>query len=115
MDAHYWPGRKTTAHRAFVEMIKEIRPRAVSLNGDIIDASTISRHPPIGWEKHPSLERELEVAQDRLHEIELVAGNADLIWPLGNHDARFETKIATLVPEFKGIKGVHLRDHFPAW
>jgi len=114
-DAHYWPGRPTTAHRALVQFIEKYRPEVVIMNGDVIDASTISRHPPIGWEKHPSLKEELAVAQDRLDEVEYVAREARLIWTLGNHDARFETRLASVLPEFKGVYGVHLKDHFPAW
>lgn len=115
MDAHYWPGKRTTAHKAFVEWVRDLEPKAVILNGDVIDASTISRHPPIGWENHPSLEEELNTAQERLAEIEAASPDSDFIWPLGNHDARFETKIASIAPEYRGVKGVHLKDHFPNW
>lgn len=114
-DAHYWPKETSTAHWAFVKLAKELRPDLVVMNGDAIDASTISRHPPIGWEKHPSLKRELDTAQERLAEVEKASAGARHIWTLGNHDARFETRIASLIPELKGVHGVHLRDHFPAW
>lgn len=114
-DAHYWPGPKSTAHRAFVKFAKEFKPHAVIMNGDAIDASTISRHPPIGWESRPTLVQEIEVCQERLHEIELAAGRAHKIWNLGNHDGRFETRLATVAPEYAKLHGVHLRDHFPLW
>lgn len=115
-DAHYWPGEPTAAHRAFVAFCKEYRPKAVIVNGDVLDASTISRHPPIGWEKRPTLIEEIEVCQERLHEIEKATPRAcELVWNLGNHDGRFETRIATVAPEFAKIHGVHLRDHFPLW
>jgi hypothetical protein len=114
-DAHYWPGPASTAHRAFVAFCKEYKPAAVVMNGDAIDAATISRHPPIGWEKRPPLIDEIEAAQERLHEIEKAAGKARKVWTLGNHDGRFETRIATVAPEYAKIHGVHLRDHFPLW
>lgn len=114
-DAHYWPGEKTTAHRGFVKFIREMQPRIVIMNGDVIDAATISRHPPIGWENFPTVQEELQVAQERLAEIEDAASGAKLIWTLGNHDARFNTRLATVASEFKGVKGTHLYDHFPAW
>ena len=41
--------------------------------------------------------------------------NAKLYWTLGNHDARFETRLATVAPEYAKIHGVHLKDHFPEW
>lgn len=115
-DAHYWPGDPSTSHRAFVKFCKEYEPAAVIMNGDVIDAATISRHPPIGWEKRPTVQQEIECAQERLHEIELaVKRKTPLVWTLGNHDQRFETRLATVAPEFARVNGVHLRDHFPAW
>jgi hypothetical protein len=115
-DAHYWPGEPSTAHRALVEFCKRINPVAVVCNGDAIDGSAISRHPPIGWESCPSVKEELEVCQERLGEI-AVAVNSETkkFWLLGNHDARFETRLAQVAPEFRDIHGIHLHDHFPAW
>jgi hypothetical protein len=114
-DSHYWPGIVSTAHRAFVKFCKEMAPVAVIKNGDVLDGATISRHPPIGWESRPSLIQEIEACKERLGEIELAAGKAEKVWPLGNHDARFETRLATVAPEYAKIHGVHLRDHFPLW
>lgn len=114
-DAHYWPKETSTAHWAFVALARELKPALVVMNGDVIDAATISRHPPIGWEKSPSIKRELDTAVERLGEVVDASPKARHIWTLGNHDARFETKIASLIPELKGVKGVQLRDHFPAW
>lgn len=114
-DAHYWPGPASTAHRAFVHFCKEMKPRIVIKNGDALDFATISRHAPIGWETRPTVQQEIECAQERLGEIELAAGKARKIWPLGNHDARLETRLATVAPEFAKVAGVHLQDHFPLW
>jgi hypothetical protein len=115
-DFHYWPGPASTAHRAFVKLIRDIRPAAVILNGDVIDATTISRHPPIGWEQQPSLVDEIEAAQERVGEIESACPRkTKRVWTLGNHDARFETRLATVAPQYAKIHGVHLKDHFPAW
>ena len=115
-DAHYWPGEPSTAHRAFVHFIKELKPRAVIMNGDAFDGARISRHPPIGWAQTPSVRQEIEAVTDRLHEIvEACPKGCRRIWPLGNHDARFETRIATVAPEYAEVNGVSLRDHFPLW
>lgn len=114
-DAHYWPGPPSLMHRAFVECCREFKPQAVILNGDVIDAPQISRHAPIGWEHRPKLADEIEAAKERCHEIEKVAGRVERVWNLGNHDARFETRLATVAPEYAKIHGVHLSDHFPLW
>lgn len=114
-DAHYWPSKPSTAHRAFVAFAEELQPDVIIFNGDVIDAATISRHPPIGWDSHPSVKEELDVAQERLQEVEAASSRSRLIWTLGNHDARFETRLASVASEYKGVYGVHLKDHFPQW
>lgn len=114
-DAHYWPGIVTTAHRAFVRFCKELKPKIVVMNGDVLDGATVSRHPPIGWENRPSLIGEIEACKDRLGEITTAAGKALRFWPCGNHDARFSTRLALAAPEYAKIHGVALNDHFPDW
>ena len=114
-DAHYWPGEPSTAHRAFVKFCKDMKPAAVIMNGDVLDCATVSRHAPIGWEKRPALIEEIETAKERLYEIEKASGRARKIWPLGNHDARFETRLATVAPEYAKVHGVHLHTHYPLW
>jgi len=115
-DAHYWPGEPSTAHRAFVRFIKDLKPRAVIMNGDAFDGARISRHPPIGWAQTPTVKQEIEVVQDRLQEIaDATPRGCRKLWPLGNHDARFETKIASVLPELAEVHGVSLQDHMPLW
>jgi hypothetical protein len=114
-DSHYWPNIISTAHRAFVHFNRELKPNVVIKNGDELDFPRISRHAPIQWENQPSVVMEIEAATDRLHEITEANKNAEYYWPLGNHDARYETKLATVAPEYAKVKGVHLKDHFPRW
>ena len=114
-DAHYWPGEITTAHRGFVQAIKELKPWAVILNGDILDAATASRHGRIGWEKRPSMKEELEAVADRCEEIEKAAGAAKLLRTHGNHDMRFDTKLSATSPEFEGVEGFSLDQQLPRW
>ena len=116
-DAHYWPDEISVAHQAFVKLIKKHKPNIVVMNGDAVDGSSISRYPKAAWAtvKIPTVKEELEAVADRLYEIEKVAGNAKLIFTLGNHDMRFESKLANLAPEYEGIAGFSLKDHFPRW
>lgn len=114
-DGHYWPGPATTAHRAFVKFCKTLKPQIVVMNGDAFDGATISRHHPIGWENRPSVIDEMEAVQERLGEIEKAAFKARKVWTLGNHDGRFETRLATVAPEYARVHGFHLKDHFPHW
>lgn len=117
-DAHYWPDQRTTMHRALLSMIKQLKPQVVVCNGDAFDGGSISRFPRIGWDKKPSIIDELKAVDASLTEIQGAgkeAGVIDYIWPLGNHDARYETKLAANAPEFEGVNGFHLKDHFPDW
>ena len=118
-DAHFWPGIRSTAFQGLLWAIAELKPTAVIANGDIFDGAGISRHAKIGWAKSPSVIEELKACEANMGEIEEVAKaarhNVRLVWPLGNHDARFETFLAANAPQYEHIKGFSLRDHFPAW
>ena len=114
-DAHFWPGVRTTAFRALLEFCRQLKPSAVICNGDAFDGASISRFPRIGWDSKPSVLNELKACKEGLELIEDAAKGADLIWPLGNHDARFENRLAQNVGEYEGVQGFRLKDHFPAW
>jgi predicted phosphodiesterase len=116
-DAHYWPDEISTAHLAFVKLIKKHKPDIVVMNGDVLDGASISRYPKAGYDtfKSPTVKQELEAVSDRLGEIEKVAGNAKLIFTMGNHDMRFESKLSNQAPEFQGVPGFTLKEHFPRW
>lgn len=114
-DSHYWPGIVSTAHRAFLEFAKEYKPKVIIKNGDEADFPQISRHAPIAWETRPKLDAEVDNLKAMLSEIEKVSPDSRRIWPLGNHDGRFETRLATVAPEYANIHGVHLKDNFPLW
>ena len=114
-DSHYWPGIVSTAHRVFLEFAKEFKPKVIIKNGDEADFPQISRHSPIAWESRPKLSEEVDNLKAMLSEIEKVSPKSRRLWPLGNHDARFETRLATVAPEYADIHGVHLKDNFPKW
>ena len=118
-DAHYWPGKASTGHKAFCELMKMYGPDVVVLNGDMFDFPTISKYPPLGWKKCPSVVKEIKVVQERLAEIKKAAQTwshkVRLVWTLGNHDARFNTALASKASQFKELPGTKLSDYFPDW
>lgn len=115
-DAHYYPGDDSAAHRALIKLIKELKPKMVIANGDILDGASISKHERIGWESRPTLAQELEVVQQKMSEIEdAVPKGCILHRTIGNHDIRFEKKLSGNVPQYEGIAGTRLKDHLPAW
>lgn len=114
-DAHIYPGEPSTALRAFKRFVRELKPKLVIMNGDVLDATSISRHPPVGWFQAPSLADEIEACKEQLYDIEQASKNSEFLWPLGNHDARFSIRLATVAPEYAKVHGTRLRDHFPRW
>lgn len=115
-DWHIWPGMISTAYRALLEVIKEVKPRAKIVNGDVFDGGSIGRHPPHGWSDRPSPVEELHACQERLGELEqALPRGCERIWTVGNHDVRFERSLASRVPEFSGLDALRLAHHFPAW
>ena len=116
-DCHYWPDVISTAHRAFVKLVKELSPKIVVINGDAFDGASISRHPAGGtWQSLPSVKQELEACQDRLEEIQKAATGAQLHFCWGNHDLRFNARLQQQVGDtFKGVMGMSLNEHFPLW
>ncbi|MEM8575511.1 MAG: hypothetical protein AAGF48_12850 [Pseudomonadota bacterium] len=118
-DLHSWPGPKPTGLLAFCHFAEKYRKektlRSVVLNGDATDLARCSRHPPQGWTRMPETHEEIEATQEDLGLIEEAVGKAEKIFPLGNHDARFETYLASRAPEVANVHGTRLRDHFPLW
>jgi predicted phosphodiesterase len=114
-DCHYWPGEPTLAHKALVKLTKELKPKAVILNGDVLDGARISRHDPLYGTNPPTVKQEIDVCVERLGEIEKAYNNAALIWLYGNHDTRLWRYIHMNAPEVSGMPGTDIFDYFPGW
>lgn len=114
-DQHFWPNHVPVMHRAYCYLAKKLKPYATIWNGDAFDGASISRFPSIGWEAKPSVQKELEAVMDRSLEVMKAAPNAKRVWTAGNHDLRFESRLAAVASEYRNVKGIHLKDHFPEW
>lgn len=114
-DAHYWPGIITIAHLAAVEYAKQERPTIIAALGDMFDGATVSRHPPLGWEKLPRVIDELDACRDRMADFERACPEAIKLWHVGNHDARFDRNLAANTFQYEGLEGFSIADYFKAW
>jgi hypothetical protein len=114
-DAHIWPGPPTTAMRSLVWACKKLKPAVVCLDGDVLDGATISRFGRDSWQPRPTLAEELGACHVQLGAIRKAAPRAVRIRTRGNHCARFEKALADKLPEFEGIAGTRLAEHFPGW
>lgn len=114
-DHHYWPGQESLAHRALVEVTKEIKPKAQILNGDVFDGARLSRFPRNGWENQPRVSDELEAAKERTNEVHHAHRGAEKFRTVGNHCIRFDRYLSVNASEMEGIAGARLADHLPVW
>ena len=113
-DCHYWPGEPSVAHKALVEIIKKLKPKAVVLNGDVVDGARVSRHDPLYGLNPPTIKEEIQVCQERLGDIEKAFKGA-MIWTYGNHDTRLWRYLKINAPEIEGMHGADIFDYFPGW
>jgi hypothetical protein len=115
-DAHWWPGMpQTVAHGALLRLVRTLKPNLVVANGDVFDGAAISRHDPDGWQNLPSVHAELETVKLHMAGIASAAKGARLMRTIGNHDLRFDRRLATQVPDYRHLAGMQLRDHLPEW
>ena len=118
-DQHYYPGLPpSAAHRASLIVAKKLKPYAIISNGDSIDGASISRWPVSSYREmgeRPMVAAEIGEAAARMRDYEKLKFVRWLTWNMGNHDSRFETKLAERVPQYAGVNGFTLKDHFPGW
>ena len=117
-DQHYSAGVVSKSHKASVMLAHILKPYALICNGDAIDAACISRWTVGSFHEltdRPLIKDEVDETIKRLSEYEAMQFVKYRTWNLGNHDARFETRLADRVPEFKDMWGFTLKDRFPGW
>ncbi len=118
-DAHFWPGMQTTAYKALLTLIKELKPKMTVCNGDAFDGARISRHDPIGWENRayplPRVADEVEAVREAMDAIRVAYRGARHVWNLGNHDIRLARYLAINANEVEGLLGTSLDDHVRHW
>lgn len=120
-DAHFWPvqylrdQRPSLAHEGLLLILKELKPKIVVSNGDAFDGATISRHPPVNWQEPPTVEQELDATRRFMDEIVRITPKARHIFTVGNHDSRFDRRLASDARQFRGVKGFSLQDHLSEW
>lgn len=109
-DLHAWPGRPHPIWWAFVMLAERLRPKAIVLNGDVIDGARISRHPKAaGWT--PRVVEEIEAVRAL---IDTLPPTQHRLWTVGNHDIRVSSYLANMAPEMDDFAGT-LQDRFPEW
>lgn len=115
-DRHWWPGDGITAAEAvLLAVLLRLDPDILIANGDVLDGAKQSKHPPMGWERKPSMVDELATVQVGMRRIAEHARRADKLRTVGNHDRRFDYHLSKTAPDYNGIRGMRLSDHLPEW
>lgn len=117
-DAHFQPGEPSVAFKALLRLIKKLKPKLVVANGDLLDGARIGRFgAEMGWRPTTSLKDEVDSVRWHMNEIFKASVEPDTLFhrTIGNHDIRFENRLANRVPEYKNIEGTRLKDHLPDW
>jgi len=118
-DQHYHPDAPpSVAHQASLVLARKLKPYAIVANGDALDGASISRWPAssyISLGEQPTVVAEIKESQARLGDYEKLTFVKYRSWNMGNHDSRFETKLAQVAPQYAGVSGFTLKEHFPGW
>ena len=109
-DVHFWPGERSLAWEAFVEVAQAIKPNMIVLNGDVLDGARVSRHPRLRGQQAPSIGQEIAEALKQLARLP----NCELVWTRGNHDSRVDNYLANNAPELDDFAGC-VADRFDKW
>lgn len=118
-DMHSYPVRErvgdTPAMGALLALLPRLKPTHLIDMGDAFNGGAIGRHPPLGWEKKTSVEEELVAVQHDKRRIVGAAPDAEKAWVVGNHDERYDRRLAQVASDFEGVAGFRLEDHFSDW
>lgn len=110
-DLHIWPGEVPLMWKAFCSVAHKIKPKAIVLNGDLLDGARVSRHGALLGARAPKIDEEI----DALHGcLAMLPKSALRIWTIGNHDMRVNNYLAANAPEMDNYVG-RLEDRFPQW
>lgn len=105
---HHAPHHDKTFHALFCEWLADEQPDEIILNGDLLDAATLSRHRviPEGGYDNPINEC-LQAAYNILRDYREAVPNADIHLQRGNHDERLEH---ALIDNVKALYRVRAAD-----
>ena len=110
-DLHIWPGQVPLMWRAFCALAHKLNPKAIVLNGDMIDGARVSRHGALLGSKAPKINEEVEALTEVLHMLPRASLQ---VWPVGNHDQRVNNYLVNMASELDDYVG-RLEDRFPQW
>ena len=110
---HHAPHHDVTLHELFLEVLRDVQPDFIEVNGDLLDFATVSRHRESQTQHfNAGINECLEAGFQILADYRSAAPNARIRLKRGNHDERLHYAVIDQVPGLKGIKAAE--DEVPA-
>lgn len=110
---HHAPHHDERLHKLFLEVLAQVQPDFIEINGDLLDFATISRHrESVSGEYNESINECLRAGFEILADYRAAAPNARIRLKRGNHDERLHYAVIDQVPGLKGITAAD--DEVPA-
>ncbi len=93
---------------SFLRACKEMEPDIVLLNGDMIEGSSISRHPKVPG-KVMSLQAEFDFFKEMIRKLREVCPDAEIVWTAGNHGLdRLASYLTQVAPGLAGLDSMRI-------
>lgn len=91
-----------------LKVAKAIKPEMFYLGGDVLDLVSVSNHSR-KLEDRTQFDREIRYAHRELARLRKAVPNADIVFRMGNHDARYDAFLEKNSPELVGVTEFSLR------
>jgi predicted phosphodiesterase len=101
-DLHAWSGEPPLMWKAFCKIAKEIKPDAIVLLGDMIDAARVSRFGSNLNSQAPKVAEEIDTLKKWMMDLPPIKHR---YWVMGNHDIRVDNYIANQASELDDYIG----------
>lgn len=100
-DIHF-PYYDKEALNAAIAYLKKWKPDCILLNGDIIDMYQVSDY--LRDPRQRNFKYELDMLRSFIQQIRKIWPKERIVYKIGNHEERYETKILKRVPEFVDLE-----------
>jgi hypothetical protein len=93
---------------SFLRACKAMDPDIILLNGDMIEGSSISRHPKVPG-KVMSLQAEFDFFREMIRKLRELCPDAEIIWTAGNHGLdRLASYLTQVAPGLAGLDSMRI-------
>lgn len=100
-DIHF-PYYDKEALNAAIGYLRKWKPDCILLNGDIIDCYQLSDY--VTDPKQRDFQYELDMLRSFVQELRKIWPHQRIVYKIGNHEERYETKILKRVPQFVNLR-----------